>query len=103
MSALNKSTDIPAAINTLERNFAWAGLALHDLNRGVFYKETDDAEGSVPIVTAGIVEAADGTDRLIIRAAIPMNTAWRSNASQKLWMFADDIRDVVIPDAFKVD
>lgn len=103
VSTLNQSTDIPPGINSLERLLAWAAVTCHDLNRGVFYKETDDSEGSVPVATAGIVEAADGTDRLIIRFAIPMDTGWRSDSSQKLWMFADEVRDVVIPAAFKVD
>ena len=103
MSALTQSTDIPASINTVERLLAWASLTTHDLNRGLFYKETDDVEGSVPIATAGVVEAADGSDRLIIRVAIPLDTAWRADRSQKLWMFAQEIRDVEIPAAFKVD
>ncbi|MEM9448375.1 MAG: hypothetical protein AAGA75_07560 [Cyanobacteria bacterium P01_E01_bin.6] len=102
MSALDLSTQIPPDINTVERLLAWAALLTHDVNRGLFYKETDDSEGSVPVATAGVVEAADGTDRLIIRIALPVDTAWRSDGSQKFWMFTDEIRDVAIPATFTV-
>lgn len=100
MTTINITTDIPTDINTLERLAAWALLALHDVNRGLYYKETDFAEGAVPVVSTGVVEAADGTDRLISRIAIPLDTAWRTDGTQSLWMFADDIREVTLPSAF---
>ena len=91
------SSDVPSAINTLERMIAWSCLAGHDLNRGLFYKESDAPDGSVPYISAGIVEAADKTDRLIIRAAVEMDPAWRYDQAQGLYMYAREWRDVELP------
>jgi hypothetical protein len=91
------SASIPTSIDTLERLLAWSALAGHDLNRGLFYKESDAPDGSVPYISAGVVEAADNSDRLILRAAIEMDPAWRYEQTQGLWMYAKQWREVALP------
>ncbi|NET39085.1 MAG: hypothetical protein F6K19_45110 [Cyanothece sp. SIO1E1] len=103
MSLLDLTTEIPTNIDTLTRLHAWSGLTLHFLNRGITYKETNDAAGTVDLINTALLEAADRTDRLIIRAAIPINPAFRVDKSNKLWMFAENFSDAQIPTDYRTN
>lgn len=103
MSNLVIATDIPTNIDTVERLVAWGSVLLFDLNRGRFYKELDGDNGAVPLITSGIVEAADGTDRLITRIAIPYDPIFRTDKTQKIWMYAQEFAETEIPAAFKTN
>ena len=106
MSALNTSTDIPDAIDTLERMAFWSLLTLFDLNKGQTYKEaagTSIDSGLAPIVDVSIVPTADGNQRAIARISIELDPAYTTDTTQKLWQFAQPISDTVVPAAFKVD
>ncbi len=106
MTALNLSTDIPSQIDTLERLHAYTALALHNLYKGITYKEAQGTQldsGLAPLVDISFINAADGTSRMLTRSAIEVDPAYITDTSQKLWMFADELGVTVLPAAFKVD
>lgn len=98
MTALNKD-DIPNDINTVERLFAWAGLAMGFINPT---KAIVEAAGENPerVMQSFILQADDGTERLILRAALPLNPEWRSDRTNPFWLMVNDIADVDLPAAY---
>lgn len=101
MSSLVISTSIPTNINTLERSLAWAGLLYSVVNPTLSVLET--ANNPQKVAQAQIFEAADNTYRLLVRATIPLDSAFISDRSQKLWMFGQETSNTAIPAAFTVN
>jgi hypothetical protein len=101
MSALVIGTQIPTSINTLERNLAWAGLALAYLNPTLTVLET--VNNPQKVAQAQIFQAADNTYRLLIRATLPIADTFISDRSQKLWMFTQETANIVIPAGYSAN
>lgn len=98
MTALTKE-QIPNQINTVERLMAWAGLALGFINPT---KAIVEAAGENPekVIQSFVLRADDGSERLIIRAALPLNPDWRSNDSDAFWLLVNDLENVDLPEAY---
>ena len=98
MTALN-TTQIPNQINTVERLMAWAGLALGFINptKAVVEAAGENAER---VMQSFVLRADDGTERLIIRASLPLDANWRSNDSQAFWLNVNDLENVDLPAAY---
>lgn len=89
MAALSLAS-IPSEINTYERLAFWVMQVLQNVSNG----ETLNAvagEGSVPIAQAQIAKTADGRDRAILVAYLPIDFAALNDPAQKTWMSALDI------------
>ncbi|MEH2448946.1 MAG: glucose-6-phosphate dehydrogenase [Nostoc sp.] len=99
MTAINIATDIPFAINTLEKLAVWSGLTLANINpsltaiEGVGYTER--------VSQAGIFYVqADNKYRALIRNSIQMSPDYLAGGA-KLWTFAQDLSNTAIPAIFK--
>lgn len=105
MSSIDTSTDIPDSIALLEQIHAWSGLALYNLHKGTLYQESEGTvdSGLSPIADASVVTAADKSIRLILRTAIELDPSFVTDSTQKLWMFAREIKDALVPSEYKED
>lgn len=99
MTAIVPSTDIPSAINSVERLAAWVGLLLARINptKAVLEDENDQIFTCI----ATIITAADGSNRLVLRLSIQLDPNYTSDRDKKLWMFAEDLSNTDIPVGFK--
>lgn len=98
MSAITLATSIPTNINTLERLHIWSGYALAFVNPTLGVLETPDrAEKAAQVA---VFQAADNTYRVLIRACLPVDAAFMADSSKKMWMFGQEISNVVLPQAF---
>lgn len=101
MTAINIATDIPSAINTLEKLHVWSGLALANINpsitaiEGVGYTERVSQAGVFYV-------AADNKYRALIRGSIQMSADYQS-VGGKLWTHAQEISNTALPAAFKAN
>lgn len=102
MVDFNRSTDMPAAINTLERYVAHGLVTLNNLFSALTYQELPGALLE-RVIDMNIVTAADGTTRLIARVSLPLDRAYASSGTGKLWTFVQEYQEAAIPAAFKVD
>ncbi len=98
MTALTK-TQIPNQINTVERLMAWCGLTLGFINptKAVVEAAGENAER---VVQSFVLRADDGTERLIIRASLPLDPNWRANSSDAFWLLVQDLENVDLPSAY---
>jgi hypothetical protein len=98
MTALAK-TQIPNQINTVERLMAWCGLTLGFINptKGVVEAAGENAE---KVIQSFVLRADDGSERLIIRASLPLNANWRSDSTNAFWLMVDELENVNIPAAY---
>ena len=89
MSALDLAT-IPSNINSSERLFVWAGQCLQSIGNGdqVNVVQNTPAEQTAQVQTAVV---ADGTNRFIVTAYVPLDQDALNDANQKTWMAAKDI------------
>lgn len=102
MVDFNRSTDMPAAIATVESYVAHGVLTLNNLFGSLYYQELPGALLE-RVCDVNIVTAADGTIRLIARVSIPLDPSYVTGTSQKLWTFAQEFGEATIPAAYKVD
>jgi len=89
VTALSLSA-IPSDINTYERLAFWVIQCLQNTANGEEVNAVQ-GEGSVPIIQAQIAKTADGVDRAVLSAYIPIDYAELNSASHKTWMAARDI------------
>jgi len=101
VTAINITTDIPSQINTLEKLFVWAGLALANINpqltaiEGVGYTERCCQAGIFYI-------AADNKYRALIRSSVQVSPD-HMNAGGKLWIHAMELSSTALPTNFKTN
>lgn len=101
MTTLAIATQIPTNINTLERLHIWSGYALAFTNPTLGVLETPDRAEKV--AQAAIFQAADNTYRVLLRACLPIDAAFMTDNSKKMWMFGQEVSNVAIPQAFTVN
>lgn len=82
--------DIPSDINSIERLAFWAIQCLQNTSNGEEVNAVQ-GEGSVPIAQAQIAKTADGRDRAILVAYVPIDFAALNDPDAKTWMAAQDI------------
>lgn len=97
MSLINTGSQIPTNILTLEQTAAWAILSLVAVNPNKVYLE--DPATSVLVVQSGIIKAGDNSNRLLLRAALDLNSDYITSTAP-LWMAAKEISDSQIPAAY---
>lgn len=101
MTAINIATDIPSQINTLEKLFVWAGLALANINpsasavEGVGYTERVSQAGVFYV-------AADNKYRALVRGSIQMSPDYLAGGA-KMWTYAQEISNTTLPATFKAN
>lgn len=98
MTAFNPA-DLPSAINTYEKLFAYAALALRFCNPVIGTVEAQDVTQRT--VQIGHFDAADNTRRLLIRVTLPMDPGYDSDSSKKLWAWAQEISSNAVAATFK--
>ena len=89
MTALVLS-EIPSAINSYERLAFWVIQCLQNTSNGEEINAVQ-GEGSVPIAQAQVAKTADGRDRAILVAYVPINYAALNDPEEKTWMAAQDL------------
>jgi hypothetical protein len=99
MSTITVGGSTPSNINTLERQLAWGGLLFSALNPTLAVNEVEGATAE-RIAQAGIFRDANGDERLLLRLSIPIDSSYRSDNSKKLWMFASEVSNIVVPTAY---
>lgn len=98
MSAININNQIPNTIVTLEQLHVWSGLALSFIHPNTKVLETE--VGSVHVMQNGTFQAQDGTERIFIRSSIELEPEFKFDNSKKLWMFAKELGQIVVPAGF---
>lgn len=89
MTALSLSA-IPSDINSYERLAFWVVQCLQNTSNGEEINAVQ-GEGSVPIAQAQIAKTADGRDRAILVAYVPIDFAALNDPDAKTWMAAQDL------------
>jgi hypothetical protein len=89
MTALSLS-EIPSNINSYERLAFWVIQCLQNTSNGEEINAVQ-GEGSVPIAQAQIAKTADGRDRAILVAYVPIDFAALNDPDQRTWMAAQDL------------
>jgi hypothetical protein len=101
MTAFNKTTDLPASIDTLEKLAFWALQALYEMHKNEEYGEVVGEQ--TPIITFQQGLAAEGTERGIFRYSAPMASNWASSGL-KLFRNATNVgNSASVPIAYKTD
>jgi hypothetical protein len=102
MVDFNRATDMPPAINKLESYVAHGLLTLNNLFGSLTYQELPGALLE-RVCDVNIVQAADGTTRLIARVSLILDPAYVTSTGAKLWTFAQEFGEATIPAAYKID
>ena len=89
MAALNLAS-IPSSINTYERLMAWAAMCVQSSANGAEVNVVTNAE-SQPLCSVGVNITADGVDRFIVTAYLPLDRDALNSATEKTWMAAKDV------------
>jgi hypothetical protein len=100
MTVFASSTDLPSAINSLEKLAMWVGLLMTRINPTIAILE-DPGYAPERMCQAQIRRCDDGKEYCIVRISIPLDEAYKSDITRKLWTFASDISNVSIPTGFK--
>ena len=101
MTALVIASDIPSAINTVEKLNAWTSLVLANINpqlsavEGVGYTERCAQSGVFYV-------AADNKYRLLSRTSLQMGSDYLAGGS-KMWTFTQELSTTAIPAIFKAN
>lgn len=93
-------TDIPSAINTVEKLECWCSTILNDLYGDVTAIEASGVAARVATSAPFYIPVADPPVwRLINRTSIPLQPTWRRQG--KIWTFAQDLGSLAIPTEYK--
>ena len=89
VSALNLA-NIPSSINSYERLAVWAIQCLQSIGNG---EEVNVIQNEPPALVAQcqVSVTADGRDRFILAAYVPLDRDSLNSATAKTWMAATDI------------
>lgn len=100
MTAFNKTTDLPASVDTIEKLAFWSLQALYEMHKNDDYGEITGEQ--TPIITFQQGLSAEGTERGIFRISLKMAANWASTGL-KLWRNTEVFANGTIPAAYKVD
>jgi hypothetical protein len=89
MAALDL-TDIPSNINTFERLLSWAAMCVQSLGNGAEVNVVTNAE-SLPLCQVSVNVTADGVDRFVVQAYLPIDRDALNDPDEKTWMAAQDV------------
>lgn len=95
-------TEIPAAINTIERLFIWVAQCVMFLTwgmtRNIYYNEE-----AAPLCNVQTIRGADGNTYWQIVAHMPYNLLDYNSSTSKTWMSGIDVSGSVLPTVLKTD
>jgi len=100
MTTIVLSTNIPSAINTLERLFLWGALAMNaTFGSATFNLDGTNEGGKTPHITINQGRATgDGKKYAQIIAYVPLDPRIDNNGlNQRPWMYAEDISSNAFP------
>jgi len=101
MTVFNKTTDLPASVDTVEKLAFWVLQALYEMHKLNEYGEVVGEQ--TPIITFQQGLAADETERGIFRVSLPMASNW-AVSGLKLWRNTQNIANSAsVPAAYKTD
>ena len=89
MAALSLAS-IPSNINTYERLLAWAARCVQSSANGAEVNVVTNAE-SLPLAQVSVNVTADGVDRFVIQAYVPIERNDLNSDTEKTWMAAKDV------------
>lgn len=89
MAALDLA-NIPSNINTYERLAVWVTQALQSSSNGVSVTVQNGA-GALPIAQVQVGTTADGVERFILSAYLPVDSNELNSPTEKTWMATQDI------------
>lgn len=92
------SASVPSNINSVEEILVWAAMALAQLNPTLKILEAENVSEFAAVTQ--VFKAADGTDRILVRCTIPLNSAYRTDNSVKFWKHADDLSNTALPSVY---
>lgn len=101
MTQLVIANDIPSNINTVERLAAWCAYVLAFNNPNTVVVET--VTRTEKAAQALIFQAADNTYRLLVRQCIPVDPAFMSDKTVKIWMHSQEFINASIPAGYKAN
>ncbi len=101
MTIFNKDTDLPLGINTIERLFVWAGLALVRTNPSGRILEIPGANPE-RVADFSFFVADDNSIRMAIRVSTPIDPSY-AEGGDKFWNYALEISNTELPSDFKSD
>ena len=89
VSALNLA-NIPSSINTYERLAVWAIQCLQSIANG---EEVNVIQNEPParVAQCQVSVTADGRDRFILAAYVPLDYSQLNSGTAKTWMAASDV------------
>jgi hypothetical protein len=99
MTAFDKTTDLPATVNSVEKLFIWATMVLARVNPTRRVVESPDLS-AINVVVPNVIKADDNTVRFVGRVSIELDSNY-GTGTQKLWEFAKDLDNVAIPSNYK--
>lgn len=101
MSGFNKTTDLPASIDTIEKLAFWVLQALYEMHKNDTYGEVIGEQ--TPFITFQQGLSAEGTERGIFRVSLAMSSNWASTGL-KLWRNTLNVgASASVPASYKTD
>lgn len=89
MTALTLAS-IPSHINTYERLAVYAIQCLHNIANGAAVNVATGQQDQ-PMASCSLGTTADGVDRFILAAYLPVDVAALNSGTEKTWMATRDI------------
>lgn len=89
MAALDQ-TEIPSHINTHERLLVWAAQSMANIANGESVNVVQGQQEQ-PLASCALGTSADGVDRFVVSAYIPVDMAALNAPDEKTWMAARDV------------
>ena len=89
MAALDQ-TEIPSHINTYERLLVYAAQSLANIANGEAVNVEQGKQEQL-LASCALGTTADGVDRFVVSAYIPVDMAALNSPSEKTWMAARDV------------
>jgi hypothetical protein len=81
---------IPSHVNTYERLLVWAAMAIQSSCNGLTAAVIPN-QGATPVCQVQLGVGADGVERFVVAAYVPLDNAALAAGTDKVWMAAKDL------------
>lgn len=98
MTALNVATDIPPAINTVEKLVLW-GISVLDAVNPTLQVTENNLVGSVFAAEIGTLKTPNYGERVVCRVSLELLPDWES-ATVPFWETAKEITNSAVPSTY---
>lgn len=92
------SASIPSGITTLEEIFVWTAMALTQVNPTLKILESENVNEFAAVTQ--VFKSGDGSERILVRATIPLDPAYRTDRTVKFWIHAQELSNTALPAAY---